>query len=71
MIILFCVAFIMIIAFILAFLNFLFGKSESTFMQNFTGIFIVIIVIVILSSILEMSGCNPQDEPNYPIKYSE
>lgn len=60
-----------IIAFILAILNSLLGKSKSTFMQSFTGIFFALVVIVVLGSILEMSGCNPEDEPSYPMKYSK
>lgn len=60
-----------IFAFILAIIGTVLDKGKTTFMQKFTSILTVLLVIVIVGSILEMAGCNPDDDPGYPMKYSE
>lgn len=44
-------------------------KSDSNFMQKFTGTLMVLIIIVIIGTFLEKSGCSSEDEPDYPMKY--
>lgn len=62
-----------IFSFVIALFSHFGGKrnpGDSNFMQKFTGTFYVIIIIVIIGSLSDMAGCNPEDEPNYPMKYS-
>ena len=44
-------------------------KSDSNFIQKFTGTLMVLIIIVIIGTITEKSGCSSEDEPDYPMKY--
>ena len=62
-----------IVAFILALFSYFGTKrspGDSNFMQKFTGIFFVIILIIIIGSLSDAAGCNTEDEPDYPMKYS-
>ncbi len=43
--------------------------DSSNFAQKFTGTLFVLIIIVIISTVFEMAGCNSDEEPNYPMKY--
>ncbi len=44
-------------------------KSDSNFMQKFTGTLMVLIIIVIIGTLSEKCGCSSEDEPDYPMKY--
>jgi uncharacterized membrane protein len=44
-------------------------KSDSNFMQKFTGTLMVLIIIVIVGTISDKCGCSSEDEPDYPMKY--
>lgn len=44
-------------------------KSNSNFMQKFTGTLMVLIIIVIISTLFEKCGCSSEEEPDYPMKY--
>jgi hypothetical protein len=44
-------------------------KSDSNFMQKFTGTLMVLIIIVIIGTISDKCGCSSEDEPDYPMKY--
>ena len=44
-------------------------KSDSNFMQKFTGTLMVLIIIVIIGAFSEKFGCSSEDEPDYPMKY--
>ncbi len=45
-------------------------EHSSNFLQKFTGTLMVLLIIVIIGYIAELSGCSPEEEPNYPMKYS-
>ncbi len=44
-------------------------KSDSNFIQKFTGTCMVLIIIVIIGIISEKLGCSSEDELDYPMKY--
>jgi uncharacterized membrane protein len=44
-------------------------KSDSNFMQKFTGTLMVLIIIVIIGTLSEKCGCSTEEEPDYPMKY--
>ena len=44
-------------------------KSDSNFMQKFTGTLMVLIIIVIIGTLTDKCGCSSEDEPDYPMKY--
>ncbi|WP_344815748.1 hypothetical protein [Flavobacterium cheonanense] len=44
-------------------------KSDSNFMQKFTGTLMVLIIIVIIGTLSEKCGCSSKEEPDYPMKY--
>jgi uncharacterized membrane protein len=44
-------------------------KSDSNFMQKFTGTLMVLIIIVIIGTLSEKCGCSSEEEPDYPMKY--
>jgi uncharacterized membrane protein len=44
-------------------------KSDSNFMQKFTGTFMVLTIIIIIGTLSENFGCSSEDEPDYPMKY--
>ena len=44
-------------------------KSDSNFIQKFTGTLMVLIIIVIIGTLSEKCGCSSEDEPDYPMKY--
>jgi len=44
-------------------------KSDSNFIQKFTGTLMVLIIIVIIGTLSEKCGCSSEEEPDYPMKY--
>lgn len=44
-------------------------KSDSNFMQKFTGTLMVLIIIVIIGTLSDKCGCSSEEEPDYPMKY--
>ncbi|WP_297511711.1 hypothetical protein [Flavobacterium sp.] len=72
---LFSVLFLVGLSFVFTLISVFFSSREenkngsSSFMEKFTRILIVLIIIMVIGFLSEKCGCSSEDEPDYPMKY--